>query len=82
MENNETEEKRNIFSCCKKKKTESEEQINIHDVEDAEKTKCWDRLKCCRRNNKIGSTQCCPLGTRKESWAERRDSIMSEPPKR
>lgn len=72
--------KRNIFDCCKKKKSESEENITEPKYEDDEtKKKCWDRLKCCRGTNK-SSVNCCPFGKKKDdSWAERRNTSNVQP---
>ncbi|XP_017784920.1 PREDICTED: protein stum-like isoform X2 [Nicrophorus vespilloides] len=81
---NETDDKtkKGCFSCLKKKKKEVEEII-ITDTEGTIKKSLtvMDRLKCCR-SNKIGdevTTGCCGRKKRKDSWANRRDSILSEP---
>lgn len=81
---NEAKKKMNIFSYCKKNKTESQEDINEtsgDEDEDVKKSKCWDRLKCNRNSHKTGSTNCCSfLSKKNDSWAERRN--YNEPPKR
>lgn len=69
--------KTGCFNCRKKKP-----DVTINIEEDEPKPKFWDRMKCCKKN-KVGDTGtgCFPTGKRKESWvAERRDSILSDPP--
>lgn len=66
------EEKPKKVSCfnCRRKKTETEERVNLAESEaTAAKKGCWDRLKCCRKQGL----------NKKEKWAKRMDSILSEP---
>lgn len=73
-------EKTGCFSCGNKKiKKKSEVRINIEDEDEEPKKSCLERMKCCGKN-KVGDTSCFPSGKRKDSWAERRDSILSDPP--
>ncbi|RZC34334.1 serine/threonine-protein kinase nek3 [Asbolus verrucosus] len=68
-------EKTGCFNCRKKKP-----DVTINIENDEPKQKLWDRLKCCGKN-KVRDTSCFPIGKRKNSWAERRDSsILSESP--
>lgn len=70
------------ISCfnCRKKKAESEERVNLSENEaTAMKKGCWERLKCCGRKNKTEGKGCCSRWKRKEKWAKRMDSILSEP---
>lgn len=75
-------EKTGCFRCGGgKKKKKSEVRINIEDEDDdGTKKSCLDRLKCCGKNKVGDNTSCFPTGKRKNSWAERRDSILSNPP--
>ncbi|XP_018567268.1 protein stum [Anoplophora glabripennis] len=66
-------EPKGCFGCLKKK-SQSPVVINIED-ETGKKTKLWDKLKCCNKH-KVTDTSCFPKGKRKDSWVERRDSIL------
>ncbi|KAJ8930147.1 hypothetical protein NQ314_017077 [Rhamnusium bicolor] len=71
-------EKSGCFSCLKKKeKIDEPVRINVED-ETGKKLKLWDKLKCCNKH-KVRDTSCFPTGKRKDSWVERRDSILSDP---
>lgn len=74
------EEKPKKISCfsCRKKKSDAEERVNLAETEaKTAKKSCWERLKCCRKNE--NSRSCCSRLKRKERWAKRMDSILSEP---
>lgn len=68
------------FGCCSRKKAGSHERIivNIEDVEE-EKKSCWDKMKCCRTNKVSDKGGWFNKKKNEQSWAERRDSILSEP---
>lgn len=69
------------LSCMKKPKEPTEQppaRISFED-ETGKNKKWFDRLKCCGKQKVSDSTSCFPLGKRKESWAERRQSILSSP---
>ncbi|CAH0546679.1 unnamed protein product [Brassicogethes aeneus] len=72
--------KTGCFNCRKKKPAMEQVRINIEPNEDDPKPKFMDRLKCCGKNKVGDTTGCFSKGKRKESWTERRDSILSDPP--
>lgn len=56
-------------------------RISIESDETTKATTIWERMKCCGRN-KVGDQSaggCFQIGKRKDSWAERRDSIFNNP---
>ncbi|KAK5639719.1 hypothetical protein RI129_010530 [Pyrocoelia pectoralis] len=73
-----------LFGRCRKqtkeqkwwfsKKEDSEVPAN------EEKVKWWQKLTCCKRK-KVGDVERENGSQRKNSWAERRDSFIAEPPK-
>lgn len=73
--------KAGCFSCCRKAKRKDRITVNVEEV-DAQKKSCWDRLKCCR-TNKVGDKSkgkwWSKSKEKKDSWADRRDSILSDP---
>lgn len=77
-EQNEDDTKTGCFNCRKKKPDQV--QINIEPQEDEPKKKFLDRLKCCGKNKVGDRTGWFSKVKRKESWAQRRDSILSDPP--
>lgn len=79
----EGEEKPKKVSCfsCRRKKTQAEECENLAEDCEKERKSCWQRLKCCQKS--ADNKGCCSRLKKKERWAKRMDSILSEPaPKR
>lgn len=80
VKEDEEDEKPKKISCfnCRKKKTVAEERLNLAESQaTTTKTSCWEKLKCCRKTGE--NKGCCSRLKRKERWAKRMDSIMSEP---
>lgn len=76
----EDEEKPKKVSCfnCRRKRAETEERVNLAESEAAAVKKgCWERLKCCRKQG--DGKGCCSRLKKKEKWAKRMGSILSEP---
>ncbi|GLV45579.1 stumble [Carabus blaptoides fortunei] len=83
-----------FLGCCQKTKAPTaddapiQQQEDQHSIEHEKPQKCWDKM-CCK-GNKVSDTNkptgCFPKFKKgkdgEENWAERRDSILSEPPKK
>lgn len=77
-DDDEKPKKVSCFNCCRKKKPDAEDRENLAETEaTSAKKSCWERLKCCRKNE--DGKGCCSRLKRKERWAKRMDSILSEP---
>lgn len=81
-----------FLGCCNKTKASSAAddeapiQQDQHSIENEKPQKCWEKM-CCKGNKVSDSNKssgCFPKFKKdnEENWAERRDSILSEPPKK